>query len=166
MLALKITEVKDFMNHLLMMGTFDEFRLAAASIVRAYSVNIDGRISSQFYTEEERAMLGIENDRYLRYAQMRPIVLSHIKGKRTPLLVKLTLTLPVAEALERLRGSKDDIDTRIEDFLLNIKYDSQGLFITTGVSYSTFSMEKDLERLWDEYICEYLRSQQIIWEKQ
>ncbi len=165
MLALKITEIKEFMNHLLMMDTFDEFRLVEAGIIRAYTVNIDGRISPQFYTDEEKSILGIEEERFLKYAQMRQIVLGHIKGKRTPLLVRMTLSLPAKEALGRMRGSHDDIDTRIEDFLINIKYDSQGLLVTTGVSYSTFSMEKDLERLWDDYICEYLRSQQIIWEK-
>mgnify|MGYP007070031464 CR=1 FL=1 len=164
MIALKIIEVKEFMNHLLMMDTFDVFCLCSAEIVREYSVNIDGRISRQFYSDEEREILGIDKERFLKYSRMRPIVHGHIKGRRAPLLIKLTLSMKQDEAFARMKGVSQS-KSSIEDFLLNIRYDARGLVLTCGVSYASFNPEKNIEALWDEFITEFLSSQNIGFEK-
>ncbi|MCR5784974.1 MAG: DUF5721 family protein [Eubacterium sp.] len=163
MTALKITEVKDFMNRLLMQDTFDFFYLVRADIVRDYSVSIDGIISPQFYTEEEKEILGIKGDKFLKYGKLRDGILGHIKGKRSPLLFKLTLAMKADEALLNMKGEANT-KSSIEEFLINIKFDSKGLVLTTGVSYSSFNPDKSSELLWDEYICEFLKSRDIVCE--
>ena len=45
MLALKLTEVKDFMNKLLRSETFDHFLLQEAVIASAANYVIDGRLN-------------------------------------------------------------------------------------------------------------------------
>ena len=164
MIALKITEVKEFMNHLLMMDTFDRFSLVSAEVVRDYSVSMDGRISDRFYSEEEREILGLKGERFQKYSQMRPLIHTHIKGKRAPLCIKMTLAMSKAVAFDNMKGSPDK-DSNIEDFLLNIRFDPRGLVLTCGVSYASFAPEKNTEMLWDEFITSFLQSQGIAFEK-
>ena len=53
MLALELTNVKDFMNKLLKSETFDNFLLQEAVITSAASYVIDGHIHDGFFSSEE-----------------------------------------------------------------------------------------------------------------
>ena len=54
MIALQITSMKNFMNHLLVADTFDPFLLEEATVSTALTVTIDGHINRDFYPAEER----------------------------------------------------------------------------------------------------------------
>ena len=49
MIALQITSMKNFMNHLLVADTFDPFLLEEATVSTALTVTIDGHINKDFY---------------------------------------------------------------------------------------------------------------------
>ena len=53
MIALKIAEVKDFMNKLLCQDVFDHFLIQEAVITTNVSCHIDGTLQKDFYTLEE-----------------------------------------------------------------------------------------------------------------
>ena len=53
MIALKIAEVKDFMNKLLCQDVFDHFLIQEAVITTNVSCHIDGTLQKGFYTLEE-----------------------------------------------------------------------------------------------------------------
>ena len=53
MLALQLTDVKDFMNKFLRSETFDHFLLQEGVITSGASYVIDGHIHPDFYTSEE-----------------------------------------------------------------------------------------------------------------
>ena len=53
MIALKISEVKDFMNKLLCQEVFDHFLIQEAVINTNVSYHIDGKLQDGFYSEEE-----------------------------------------------------------------------------------------------------------------
>ena len=55
MIALQITSMKNFMNHLLVADTFDPFLLEEATVSTALTVTIDGHINKDFYPAEERS---------------------------------------------------------------------------------------------------------------
>jgi general stress protein 26 len=48
---------------------------------------------------------------------------------------------------------------------LNILFDGQSIHITTSASLKAFSLDKTLERLWDENLEAYFKQQQISYEK-
>ena len=54
MIALQITSMKKFMNHLLIADTFDPFLLEEATVSTALTVTVDGHINKDFYPADER----------------------------------------------------------------------------------------------------------------
>ena len=53
MLALQITNIKDFMSKLFLKDTFDSFYLVKSAITTANTFSIDGRIKKEYFTKEE-----------------------------------------------------------------------------------------------------------------
>ena len=53
MIALELTDIKDFMNKLLRTEVFDHFLLQEAVITSGASYVIDGHITKGYYTDEE-----------------------------------------------------------------------------------------------------------------
>ena len=44
---------------------------------------------------------------------------------------------------------------------LNLQYDGSHVTCTTGTSLRTFTMDKSLDRVWDEMVTKFFRQQQI-----
>lgn len=59
MIALKITEVKNFMNQFLCQEVFDHFLLQEAVIQTNALYHIDGTVQKEFYTNEEMEELAL-----------------------------------------------------------------------------------------------------------
>ena len=49
----------------------------------------------------------------------------------------------------------------IGGLILNIRYDSAGLFCTTAASLALFTMDKSLEQSWDQMVQKFLLKQDI-----
>lgn len=60
MLALEITSMKQFMNHLLAADSFDIFLLEEAVIGTANTFTIDGHINKEFFSGEDAPELSCE----------------------------------------------------------------------------------------------------------
>jgi len=84
MLALELTDIKDFMNKFLRSDLFDHFLLQEGVITSAASYVIDGQINKGFYTQEEKEELGINDCQFLPYSMLRANCFDLIKGKKTP----------------------------------------------------------------------------------
>ena len=91
MLALQLTDVKDFMNKFLRSETFDHFLLQEGVITSGASYVIDGHIHPDFYTSEEMEELEITDCDFLPYALLRGNCFDLIKGKKTPSSFKFVL---------------------------------------------------------------------------
>lgn len=59
MIALELTDVKDFMNKLLRSEVFDHFLLQEAVITSAATYTVNGQITKGFYNEEELKNTGL-----------------------------------------------------------------------------------------------------------
>ena len=55
MLALKISDVKDFMNKLLIGEVFDHFSLVEASVTTFNTFTIDGKLHHDFFDTDTKA---------------------------------------------------------------------------------------------------------------
>ncbi|MBQ3871210.1 MAG: hypothetical protein II780_00735, partial [Clostridia bacterium] len=58
-----------------------------------------------------------------------------------------------------------DLDTDISpdnvSFGINIKYSQGTVIVTTGVSHSLFTLDREAEKAWDKYIPSFLESNDI-----
>ncbi len=155
MLALQIDEVKTFMNRLLVDSVFDSFLFVEGALQMGFSHEFDGHLNRDFYTESELSGLP-EGETYISYSQVRPVLFSLIRGKRTPLSFRLTLQLKSAQTQALL--SSIPSAPSVKGLLLNIRFDGQRVFLTSGVNYTAFSFDKAPERAWDQWLTEFIKS--------
>ncbi len=160
MLALQISEVKQFMSMLLTQEIFDRFLVTEIQIQLAYGVTIDGRRNMNFYKEEKE---NLPQDEYMQWQEMRPVVYQMIKGNKTPLSFRIVLMLTkentrrVVEAVSLSSLSPEDV----KGLYLNLNFDHDALSVITGTSLASFSLDKTMEREWDAYSKKFLKSKGI-----
>ncbi len=162
MIALQITELKSFMGKLLGTSVFDDFLLQEVTLQMGISYVIDGHINQAFYQSEDDESKTKLPD-FIAYGEVRNTLFSLIKGKRTPLALQVVLQLsPEKCALLFPDGLEEHL---IKGLLLNIRYDGTKVMITSGISYSSFSLNKAPELIWDEALMTFLRSAGILFEQ-
>lgn len=162
MIAVQIQDIKDFMSKLLLGNAFDSFWLSEASITTSVSYTIDGFLHPEFYDTQEAELLQEEGRTYALWRDMKPFCFSVIKGKKTPLSFKIVFMLSKKNTQKLLVSSK--LSYQLEDIFglfVNFQFDGQHLTCTTGTSLKTFSLDKSLDRVWDEMILKFFKQQQI-----
>lgn len=159
MLSIQITEIKNFMAHLLSRETFDQFYLVEASVKMNISYHLDGHLNHDFFDTDTAE----KPDRdYCLWREARPFVFNIIKGKRLPLGCKIVLGLPKGTITFLIKESQCTFrEEEIEGIYLNILYEQKKLTITTGISYRTFSLDKSLEHNVDDHMKKFLRDKKI-----
>ena len=152
MKAYRISDLKNFMNKLLLTDSFDYFLLEEGTVVTANTFRIDGHIQKDFYTKEEQ--------------EDGALCFQLIKGKRTPLHFKFVLLL-LPEHMERILadGEFHDHGNLVKAFTLTVKYDGSHVTLITGLSTASFLMDKTPEQLWDHAVQKFLNNKQILWEE-
>ena len=160
MIALKITQQKNFMAKLLTSDLFDIFVVEEATIDTFNTFSIDGRIHKEFYAGSDEPEASSDAE-FSSWSRIRPIALSLIKGKQTPLGFKFILHLSNDRKTELLKDADMDISPDQLSLGINIRYSQGEVLITTGVSYGIFTLDKSAEKAWDEYIPSFLESNGI-----
>lgn len=152
-------KAKNCMSHLLLKPTFDEFSFIEGEITTFNKFTIDGYIQKDFYEE-------VPDSTYSYWKDTRDFCFSIIKGKRTPLSFKFILSLSPKEIQTFL--SQLNLDNfrpeDIQGLYLNIKYDGTNLQCVTGTSLKLFTLDKSVEKGWDEYVTSFFSQQGIEWE--
>ena len=150
MVCFKIKDKKAFMQKFLMTGAFADFLMAEARIDTFVRIDIDGHVRREFYEKEELAEL----EEYAAWESMRPQVVQLIKGKRTPLFMKLTLAYAPERARECLAGEGlTERGSLVRYLFCTVKYEDGAVTLTGGVSYQGFTMDKAAEECWDRALC-------------
>lgn len=158
MISVSITDVKNFMAHLLSRETFDLFYLVEASFKKEISYHIDGHLHPDYFDSDS----DLPERKYCLWKEVRPFAFSIIKGKRLPLGCKVVLALPKETIAFLIKESGCSFrEEDIEGIFLNILYEPENLIITTGISYRTFSMDKSLEHNVDDHMRQFLRKKDI-----
>ena len=169
----KITNVKLFMNKLLIENAFDSFLISEAVIKTGNSFVIDGHLNKEFYSNDELSALSDEataegrvfSDKLSRWVSIKPFALSVMKGKKTPVYFKMSFYL-ATENVEKLLASADtSFSTNdIDGLSLIIKFSEDTLTVTSSVSLKIFSTDKSLDKTWDDMVLKFLASHEIEYE--
>lgn len=157
MLALEMKSTKNFMSALLTSDTFDIFLLEEAVLRTASTFTIDGHLNKEFYTSEEWEDSFIRPYDYMQFKDIKGLCFDMIKGKHTPVSFKFVLQLYPEYISSILEKGTDETDSSgIKALLVTVKFDGSKITLITGVSYHTFVMDKEPEKLWDEGLKRFL----------
>ncbi|MDD6306972.1 MAG: DUF5721 family protein [Clostridiales bacterium] len=166
MIALKIPEVKNFMNQLLCAETFDNFLLQEAVIQKDITWTVDGRLHTDYYNKEELEELSLTDLSFLPFGKVRSYCFDLIKGKRAPSYFKFVFLLSPANLTRTVEQTHTSFHAGdVSAMFLNLKFQSGELILTTGVSYRIFSADKSLEHEWDRMVKLFLKNHEITCEE-
>lgn len=166
MLALKITDIRDFTNKLFIGEVFDKFCLSEAVITTFNTFTVDGRLQKDFFDTDSLSKITEHGRTHSLWRDTKPFCWSVIRGKRTPLSFKIVLHLSRSGVEAAIRNTDSEISSeQIDGLFLNLQFKNGSLLCTTGTSLRTFSMDKRPEQLWDDMILNFLTQNQIIFEK-
>jgi len=166
MIALELTDIKDFMNKLLRSEVFDHFLLQEAMITSCATYTINGQITKGFYSEEELAELHLEDNRFLPFSMLKGNCFDLIKGKKTPSAFRFVFLLSpsnMEKTIASVGSSYQSSD--VTGMYINLKYQNQLLSLTTGIAYNVFSTDKTLESEWDKMVIKFLKQHEIAFEE-
>lgn len=161
MIAVLASNNKEFMTKLLTSEIFDDFLVEEATIDTFNTFHIDGRIHKDFYKDNSSASEDMPLSEYSRWGDLRSICFDLIKGKRTPLGFKFTFHPGSIIKNEVLENAGLNINP--EDVLLglNIRFSNGNIILTTGCAFRVFSLDKTIEKAWDEFIPSFLAKSNI-----
>ena len=166
MKAYKISNLKDFMNKLLLSECFDFFLLQEGAVATYNTFHIDGHILKDFYTKEEQEDGSFCSSEFSLWKNMRTVFFHLVKGKRTPLNFKFVLLLPPSHMQKVLtEGGLSDDQNLLKAFALTVRYDGNTVSVVTGVSTNGFLMDKSFEKLWDHAFEKFMNQNLIAWEE-
>ena len=166
MIALELTDVKDFMNKLLKSELFDHFLLQEASITGAATYTISGQITKGFYGEDELAELQLKDLRFLPFSMLRENCFDLIKGKKTPCAFRFVFLLSPQNMEKTIASAGSSYKpSDISGMYINLRFQNQLLSLTTGIGYNIFSTDKTLENEWDKLVMKFLTKHEIAYEE-
>lgn len=167
MVSFTIHNVGPFMSKLLSSDCFDSFLLEEAVIRMAVTYTIDGHLNKDFYESDAD---GDSRDPVQRpflmqpWSEARGICREIIKGKRAPSSFRFTLCLKSEFVTATLKEAPDLQPGTLEAVSaleINIRLDSGGLHLVTGVSMNTFVADKSPDRVWDHTVERFLAGKGI-----
>jgi len=156
MITLQIADKKAFMKYLLIDNMFDSFELVQGSITTYNTIDIDGQVRREFYGSEYDAsdLYGYD---YTPWPKAKELAYQLIKGKYTPLSFKFVLRANKALQSSILQELPAESTTHISSLIINVRFDSTGLSITSGTSSNSFSMDRSADEAWDEWVNRFIQ---------
>lgn len=161
MVALRVEEQKKFTSGLFIGEIFDGFLVREVNMVTFNSFTIDGRVRQGYYSEEE-----LEENRLEEYSSwkiLKPFCFSLIKGKHLPESFRIVFMM-TPEAKERFVKKRipDMLPDQVGGLYLNVQYENNEMTVVTGISLNMFSLDKTLEREWDESVRAFLKKHELV----
>jgi hypothetical protein len=149
MIAIRMEDTKMFMFSLLKSTSFDGFLMSECTITTYNTFQIDGHIHKEFYSDEDV----LTSATISKWGSLKQMCFDLIKGKNPPLHFKFIFQLS-KENLEKFLQLTDSSfsSTDINALVLTIKYDGSSITCMTGTALSSFSMDKTIDHLWDDFI--------------
>ncbi|MBR3036649.1 MAG: hypothetical protein IKI54_05095 [Lachnospiraceae bacterium] len=161
MLSLSITNQKELTKLLFAGNAFDNFLLHDAVFTTAVTTTVSGIYNPEFFEENEEK----PEDHCIDWEQFRPIAMDLIRGKKLPVafrIVLITSKKSTAAIVQRAQFSGCEVSS----LSVNFSFRDKALSLTTGVAYGGFSLDKSLEKYWDEAVLKFLDSKEITYEIQ
>lgn len=163
MVALKIEEQKAFTSGLFLGELFDSFLVREANITTFNSFSIDGRVRQGYYSDEELEENQIEE--YSSWKTLKAFCFSLIKGKRLPERFHIVFMLSPDGKERFVKNRVAGIEPEsVGGLYLNVHYENNEMTVVTGTSMNIFTLDKTLEREWDESVKQFLKKKGIAYE--
>ncbi|MDF2608676.1 MAG: hypothetical protein K0R92_150 [Lachnospiraceae bacterium] len=165
MISLKILEIKNFMSHLLVHNVFDNYLMSELDITTFTSFHISGKLNHEYYSSDEAEMLN--GRRFSLWSEIKPFAFSLLKGNKLPSSIKIVFAL-APENIDKLltKYSVPFKSEEVSGLFLNIRYENGNLYLISGTSVQTFTLDKSLEHAWDSYVKTFLKHYEIAYEEQ
>lgn len=167
MLALTLSSLKDATSHLFAQSTFDCFNVLTVTISSYITFSMDGHLNAAFFenSKDSEDSDAHEPDKLCSWQRLRPICFSIIKGKQPPVSFQITLFLDRDKAASLFSDGLLLQNQDIDGFTLHLSYRNRTLTFSTGTVFARFSLDRDSERLWDQYILAWAKKQQLSFEE-
>ena len=164
MLALTLPDQSIFMQEMINGTLFDHFLCSKVVLHHNVDYVIDGRYNLDFFDSDERAQK--EAQQYCSWTECRSIIFQMMKGSRLPQSFQIVLAA-TRESMEKLLEKSPGTLTidQVEGLFLNINYQNHTLHLTTGSSYSVYTMDRSLDQLFEEAVVKLLQLHHIPLEK-
>lgn len=163
MIALQIQDKKKMLQVLLESTSFDTFLMQEVSVIRDSSLFLEGRIHPKYQAQQDPVQT--EGADFVPWHNIRTLLASYI-GKEFPLSFKFVLQAPAAYTQNLLKNAAFTGDpSTVKGLILTFRYEQEHLTCLTGISLTTFSMDKSIETLWDQGIKKALANMQIGFEE-
>ncbi len=161
MIALEISDIKGFMQKLLLEQLLDDFLVSHAEVIANTKYTISGSLNSDYYNSDELEIIG---DRSLvLWKDIKPFIYSIIKGNRIPSYFKIIFSLPQPKVSDFIHQHQLPISIeQVNGLFMNLLYENKILKCTTGTSLSVFTLDKSLEQLWDHSVQAYFKKHHIM----
>ena len=161
MIALQVQDVKEFMSRLLI-GNRNSMPSGCVKPVTTFvTYNIDGSLHKEFF-DSNRRKCSLRQSAPSHRGRDQTLLLLHHERKHTPLHFKIIFQLSRQNVEKAACGKRTFLETAdVFGLYLNLQYDGSHVTCTTGTSLKTFTMDKSLDRVWDEMVTKFFRQQQI-----
>lgn len=172
MVAFAIHNLGPFMSKLLSSDCFDSFLLEEAVIRMAATYTIDGHWNKDFFGSDAPGDFSDPAQRpFLMqpWSEARLICRDIIKGKKAPASFRFTLILKPEFVEKTLRDDPELLPGTLEavqSLAINIRLDSGGLHLITGVSMRSFVADKSPDHIWDRTMERFLAAKSIDFERE
>lgn len=176
MISLHITNVLRLMKLLLSdnENAFDQFLLSKAEIATSCTLTLDGHFHPEFYTDEEIEALREEavsdgrifSEHLIRYGSVKSQCFQFIKGSRTPVSFKFELYLSDENVEKFLKSIDSDFTLNdVAGLSMNLIFDGTKLICTSGTNLRIFTLDKSLDRAWDDMVRKFFDKWEISYEE-
>lgn len=154
-------DTAEFMRELLVRESFDRLVLIEASVATAFTTDINGSLIKEFVQDAEADNLR-SIEKFVLYSQVRPMLYGLIKGDKPPISFKIILGMS-AEGLNAFADRhKDELSELPLGLFINIRYENSKLSIISGASTTGLDLEKNIDRLWDDYLTKLFTKKNLI----
>lgn len=154
MISIKINDINNFMQNLLVRETFDSFILCEGEIHTSNSFTINGRVNAGFYDPDE---LDNMTEDFVFWKNFKHICFEIIRGKKVPTKMKLVFAMPKSSYSKIITDSGINItEESIGGLYLHINYENNIITAITGTSLKIFTMDKTLDKYWDNLMKGFL----------
>lgn len=152
MKVFQIHDLKGFMNDLFCKETFEGFLLQEASITTFCNYKINGHLVKEYYKDET-----LYED-YVSWKKMRPYVFDLIKGKKIPVSFQIMLTMSKKSVKVYVDKLVPDFDyKKVDAMSMLIRFGGQDVKVISSCTISEFTMDKTLERSFDQTVYRFLQ---------
>ncbi len=166
MQALKITDVKECMNQLLIQDTFDHLLLSEAAVSSMITFTVDGHLNRGFYSDEEWSLFLERGIMCVPYGRIKQICYDMFKGKKTPESFRFIFLAPPTLTTQLIEKSQMQISVSdVEALSFNLIYKNGELTATGATSLRIFTLDKALDQAWDGWIRDFLTGKNISWDQ-